>query len=78
MSYNYQDPKFKNLTKWKIGEEEWQVTGVWSVADDDNGRNARTEALGIRKLEKGQYVTQVIKVSKQDFEQSINNRKRSF
>lgn len=78
MSYNYQDPKFKNLSKWMIGDEEWQVTGVWSTADDDSGRNARTEALGVRRLENGSYKTPVIRVAKDVFERSINNHKRQF
>jgi hypothetical protein len=78
MAYNYQDPKYKNLSKWNIGDEVWMVTGVWSTADDDSGRNARTEALGVRRFENGRYTTDVVKVTKNDFERSINNKKRNF
>ena len=78
MTYNYQDARFKNLTKWHIGDEVWQVTGVWSVADDDSGRNARTEALGVRKLENGSYKTNVVRVPKNVFERSVNSKRRLF
>jgi hypothetical protein len=78
MAYNYQDPRYKNLSKWNIGEEVWQVTGVWSTADDDSGRNARTEALGVRKFENGRYTTGVIRVTKDKFEASINSKRRQF
>lgn len=78
MSSNYQDPKYKNLTKWNIGDEVWQVTGVWFVADDESGRNARTEALGVRKLENGSYKTNVVRVTREKFEASINSKRRQF
>lgn len=75
---NYQDPVYKNLSKWTIGDEVWQVTGVWFVSDDESGRNAKTEALGVRRLENGSYTTGVIKVSRAQFEASINSKRRQF
>ncbi len=47
---NYQDPKYKNLTKWKIGDDIWIVGGVWFTADDESGRNARTEHIELRPV----------------------------
>lgn len=64
MAYNYQDPKYKNLTKWKIGEDVWIVDGVWSTADDDNGRNARTEFIHLTPVPPNK--NQPLKISPND------------
>lgn len=82
----YQDPKFKNGTKWNIGDELWIVTGVWFTSDDPDGRhNARTDKLGVRQLQlndKGQptggYASKEMAVTKDQLERSINNKKRTF
>lgn len=51
---NYQDPKYKNGSKWEINGETWYVAGVMSTSDDPAGiRNAKTEFIYIQKLVNG-------------------------
>ncbi len=53
----YQDPKYKNGTKWIINDEIWVVKGVWSISDDPAGiKNPKTDKIVMQKAVNGSYV----------------------